>query len=135
MLTYGGSVSPLIIVNDTKPRLLKEHIEKIRNGEWKWSELIQGGIIEYLDAEEEENTFIAMKIEDIKEETTHLEIAPSTILGITAAIIPFPEHNQSPRNTYEAGMAKQALGLYCANYKLRVDTRGHLLHYPQMFLL
>ncbi len=128
----GRARRPLIIVEDGKPKLKPIHIEKIMNNEWKWSDLIQNGIIEYLDAEEEENTLISMKLEEITEETTHLEIEPSTILGITAAIIPFPEHNQSPRNTYEAGMAKQALGLYCANYKLRVDTRGHLLHYPQI---
>jgi len=128
----GRARRPLIIVENGIPRLKKEYIDKIKSNEWKWSDLIIHGIIEYLDAEEEENTFIAMSLNDIKSETTHVEIEPSTILGITAAIIPFPEHNQSPRNTYEAGMAKQALGLYCANYKLRVDTRGHLLHYPQI---
>ncbi len=52
-------------------------------------------------------------------------------MGITASLIPYAQHNQSPRNTYEAGMAKQALGIYATNYKLRVDTRGHLLHYAQ----
>jgi DNA-directed RNA polymerase subunit B len=128
----GRARRPLIILDDGVPRITKNHIKKIKDGEWCWNDLIQNGLIEYLDAEEEENTLIAMRLKNIDKNTTHLEIAPSTILGITAAIIPFPEHNQSPRNTYEAGMAKQALGLYCANYKLRVDTRGHLLHYPQI---
>lgn len=31
---------------------------------------------------------------------THCEIHPSMILGVCASIIPFPDHNQSPRNCY-----------------------------------
>jgi DNA-directed RNA polymerase subunit B len=73
--------------------------------------------------------------EDITTEHTHLETSPAAILGICASIIPFPEHNQSPRNTYEAGMVKQALGLFAANMHLRLDTRGHTLHYPQQPLV
>jgi len=67
----------------------------------------------------------------ITKEHTHVEISPAFILGVSASLIPFAEHNQSPRNTYEAGMAKQALGLYAPNYRIRVDTRAHLLHYSQ----
>ncbi len=122
---------PLIIVKDGSPLLEKQHIERVRNREISWDDLVKAGIIEYLDAEEEENTLIAMNLEDITPEHTHLEIVPETILGICASLVPFAEHNQSPRNTYEAGMAKQALGLYSANFSLRVDTRSHILHYVQ----
>ncbi|MGQ9722079.1 MAG: DNA-directed RNA polymerase subunit B [Candidatus Jordarchaeum sp.] len=122
---------PLIIVENGATKLTSEHVAKLRSKEWKFSDLIRRGVIEFLDAEEEENTYIAMTPQDINEKTTHLEVAPNTILGISASIIPFPEHNQSPRNTYEAGMVKQALGLYAANYRTRADTRAHLLHYPQ----
>ncbi len=127
----GRARRPVIIVEKGRMRLKREHLEKVKNGEWQWSDLIEHGIIEYLDAEEEENTLIALNLSEIKEDTTHFEIEASTILGITASLIPYAAHNQSPRNTYEAGMAKQALGLYAANFGLRVDTRGQLLHYPQ----
>ncbi|MHA1358086.1 MAG: DNA-directed RNA polymerase subunit B [Candidatus Helarchaeota archaeon] len=128
----GRARRPCIIVENGRLKLRKEHIDKLKNGEWRWSDLIERGIVEYLDAEEEENSFIALKYSDLSEEHTHLEIEASTILGITGSLIPYASHNQSPRNTYEAGMAKQALGLYAANFGLRVDTRGQLLHYPQV---
>jgi len=85
-----------------------------------------------LDADEEEGALIAPSPGRINEKTTHVEIAPYTILGIAASLIPYPEHNQSPRNAYESAMAKQALGVFSVNYANRVDSRGHILHYPQV---
>ncbi|MCD6420902.1 MAG: DNA-directed RNA polymerase subunit B [Thaumarchaeota archaeon] len=122
---------PLIIVKDGKPLLTKEHIEGLKNRTLRFRDLISMGVIEFLDAEEEENALVALKPEDVTPEHTHLEICPYAILGAVVSIIPYAEHNQSPRNIYEGAMGKQALGIFAINYNLRVDSRSHLLVYPQ----
>jgi len=122
---------PLIIAENGVSKLQLETIEKIRSGEWTWNDLVSQGITEYIDAEEEENVFAAVSFEDLIPEHTHVEIAPYTILGISASLIPYAEHNQSPRNSYEAAMAKQALGIQTTSFTFRVDSRSHILHYPQ----
>ncbi len=66
---------------------------------------------------------------------THLEIDPYLLLGVTASVTPYPEHNSSPRITMAAAMTKQSIGLSSSNFRIRSDTRGHFLHYPQIPLV
>jgi DNA-directed RNA polymerase subunit B len=121
----------LIIVESGVPRLQKEHIDAIRSKELSWEDLIKQGFVEYLDAEEEENALVALDPKEVTSEHTHLEITPYAILGTCASLIPYAEHNQSPRNSYESAMSKQALGIYAVNFPFRSDSRSHILHYPQ----
>src|ERR687889_1044316 len=106
----GRVLRPLTIIKDGKTLMTIEIIEKIAKKFLSWTDLLYMGVIELIDANEEENCYVAIDLKKIGNTHTHLEIFPSAILGVGASIIPYPEHNQSPRNTYESAMAKQSLG-------------------------
>jgi len=131
----GRARRPLIVVENGEPLLRDEEIRAVEDGEMTFEDLVDRGYVEFIDAEEEEDILVAVDEEDVTEKHTHLEIDPQLVFGIGAGMIPYPEHNASPRITMGAGMMKQSLGLPSANYRIRPDTRQHLLHYPQLAMV
>ncbi|MED6313382.1 MAG: DNA-directed RNA polymerase subunit B, partial [Candidatus Thermoplasmatota archaeon] len=201
----GRILRPLLVLEDGDLVLSKDHLEAIKSGEWTFADLVTNGVVEWVDAEEEEDLLIAprpfdlpvvspkhgrpinpdavewvnlgesqikkaklrvdvkMPNGDIEVENfsvplnyyqedldsiqrkqkrqntvlayTHVEIDPQLILGVCASLVPYPEHNSTPRVTGGTAMVKQSLGLPSANYRLRPDTRMHVMHYPQQSIV
>ena len=127
----GRSLRPLIIVKGGKSLLTEKHIEQLTAGEITWDDLTKQGVIEYLDAGEEENALVAFIEDQITENHTHVEITQGSIVGITTALVPFGNFNPSSRLIIGSKNQKQAIGFYAANYHIRMDMDSNLMHYPQ----
>ena len=126
----GRVLRSLMIVKDGKSVLTQDLLDKVTKKLVSWNDLIRMGVIELVDANEEENCLITFDDKHVKKHT-HIEIFPSAILGAGASIIPYPEHNQSPRNTYESAMAKQSLGFSTPMMNTSTYVRQHSMLYPQ----
>ena len=122
---------PLVVVENGKSLLTEELIEKLNENEITWKDLVDQGVIEYLDANEEENAFISLADKYITKDHTHVEISPISILGLTTSLVPYSNFGQSSRLNRGSKTQKQALGLYASNYLLRLDTDINILQYPQ----
>lgn len=127
----GRVLRPLIIVENGISKLKDEHIVLLESGKIKWADLINEGVIEYIDAAEEDNALVALNPEELTEKHTHLEIHPIDLFGLITSLVPFANHDQSSRLNRGSKTLKQSLGIYAANYLTRLDTDVSILHYPQ----
>jgi len=127
----GRVLRPLIIVENGASKLKDEHLVMLEENKIKWSDIIQQGIIEYIDAAEEDNALVALYPQNIENNNTHQEIDPIDLFGLITSLVPFGNHDQSSRLNRGSKTLKQSLGIYAANYLTRLDTDVSILHYPQ----
>ena len=126
-----------------RPVLIVDHLYRIPHIQQElemdpstelWTALLKHAVIEYIDKEEEREMCIAVTVEEYNacpQQYTHLEITPSSILGTCASLIPFSDHNQAPRNTYQSAMMKQAIAVVNTAPHSRYDAHVHMPFYTQ----
>ena len=127
----GRARRPLIVVTDGTSSLTEKHVDQLKKDEISWGDLVKQGVIEYLDAGEEENSYVAFYADEITKEHTHLEITPLDILGLATSLVPYGNFNQSTRLNAGSKNQKQALGFYASNFSVRMDMDVNLLQNPQ----
>ena len=147
--TEGGRLArPVMVVEDNKPLITKEIMEKLNKNELEWDDLLTTAknafCVEYLDVAEENCSMIALNQEYLdgnKRENekylqyTHCEISPNLIMGVVSSNIPLADRQQAPRVIFYCAQSKQAIGIYATNYEDRFDSSGSSLYYPQRPLI
>jgi DNA-directed RNA polymerase subunit B' len=131
----GRVRAPYIIVENGVSKFTPELKQKLESKEIDFNYLVRRGVIEYLDAEEEEDALIAMDEAGITPETTHLVIDPTYMLGLTVGLNVYTDHNQMGRHAISSNFMKQSNGVYAFNFNNRYDARSYLLIYPQAPIL
>ncbi len=128
----GRAIRPLLVVKDGKTLLTDKHKEQLTKNELTWQDLVKQGVVEYLDATEEEDALVAFTEEELTPDHTHLEVSALDIFGLITTLVPYGNYTQGVRLNQGAKNQKQSVGFYAANYMLRMDMDVNLLHYPQM---
>ncbi len=131
----GRLVRPLIIVKDGVPLLTEKHLKSIQKNDSSWDDLVKNGVIEYLDAGEEESALVAFTEDQLTEKHTHLEISPLGIVGLCTSLVPFGNFSPPARINMGSKNQKQAIGLYVSNFHQRTDMDVNLLVTPQVPLV
>jgi len=127
----GRVLRPLIIVENSESKMKDSDLDEVSADKVSWDEVVNQGLIEYIDAAEEENCLVALKKENIEAATTHLEVDPTDLFGTITSLVPFSNYDQSARLLRGSKTQKQSLGLYAANFLCRIDTDVSVLHYAQ----
>ncbi len=127
----GRARRPYIIIEGGKSKLTEDLKQKLQSKEIDFNYLLRRGVLEYLDAEEEENALVALTEAEVTNKTTHLEIDPASIFGFTVNISAFMEFNTVGKHSIALNFNKQSQGLYAINFNNRYDPRAFLLYYPQ----
>lgn len=137
-LNTGGDclVRPLLIVDQSDHKLVIDKLDMWNNN---FEDLIRSGCVEYIDPFEQEHIYISETVRGVRENKnntyTHSEMDPTAIFGISAAMIPYANMNQGPRNLFQCKFGTQAITVPMTNYQLRTDVNLKVLAYPSQPLV